>query len=190
MRGDYGGQNNRLRSRIPTPNPELNGGIEMMYPAGPGTLKVPGATVYYEVRGSGPLLVMIPGGPADAGVMADLARKLADRYTVVAYDPRGNARSTVHGAPKDQQIDIHGDDAMRLIEALSDEPAYVFGTSGGGLIGLNLSGRYPGRVRALVAHEPPCVDMPADSAAAWAMIGQVFDSYSREGVRGRNADIL
>ena len=30
-------------------------------------LKVPGATIHYEVCGSGPVLLMMPGGPADAG---------------------------------------------------------------------------------------------------------------------------
>ena len=30
------------------------------------TLAVPGASLYYEVRGSGPVLLMIPGGPMDA----------------------------------------------------------------------------------------------------------------------------
>jgi pimeloyl-ACP methyl ester carboxylesterase len=30
------------------------------------TLNVPGASLYYEVRGSGPVLLMMPGGPADA----------------------------------------------------------------------------------------------------------------------------
>lgn len=38
-----------------------------------GTLKVPGATLYYEVRGSGPVLLMIPGGASDAGVFGDIA---------------------------------------------------------------------------------------------------------------------
>ena len=33
------------------------------------TLKVPGADLYYEVRGAGPALVMMPGGPADARVL-------------------------------------------------------------------------------------------------------------------------
>lgn len=27
------------------------------------SLKVPGASIYYEVRGSGPVLLMMPGGP-------------------------------------------------------------------------------------------------------------------------------
>ena len=57
------------------------------------TLKVPGARIYYEIYGSGPVLLMIPGGPADAGVFTALAQCLADRYTCVPYDPRGNSRS-------------------------------------------------------------------------------------------------
>jgi pimeloyl-ACP methyl ester carboxylesterase len=71
---------------------------------------------------------------------------------------------------------------MRLIEALTDEPANVFGTSGGALIGLNLAARHPERVRTLVAHEPPCVDLLVDPSAAWAIVHQIFASYSREGV--------
>jgi pimeloyl-ACP methyl ester carboxylesterase len=147
-----------------------------------GTLKVPGATIYYEVQGSGPLLVMIPGGPADAGVFAGLARCLADRYTVVAYDPRGNSRSTFDGAPEEQQLDVHGDDAARLIEALDPEPAYVLGSSGGGQIGLDLAARHPERVRALVAHEPPCLRVLPDPKEALAGMQAVYDTYRREGV--------
>jgi|GEM_PF-6184487 hypothetical protein len=30
------------------------------------TVKVPGATLYVEVRGVGPVLLCIPGGPTDA----------------------------------------------------------------------------------------------------------------------------
>jgi len=89
-------------------------------------LKVPGARIYYEVYGSGPLLIMIPGGPADAGVFATVAKYLAERYTVVPYDPRGNSRSVLDGPTQDQQMDLHGHDAAALISALGREPAYVF----------------------------------------------------------------
>ena len=57
------------------------------------------------------MLLIIPGGPQDAGVFADVARHLADRYTVVAYDPRGNSRSTFDGRAEAQSLDVHGDDA-------------------------------------------------------------------------------
>ena len=53
------------------------------------------------MQGSGPVLLIIPGGPQDAGVFADISRRLADRYTVVAYDPRGNSRSNFDGAPEE-----------------------------------------------------------------------------------------
>jgi hypothetical protein len=33
--------------------------------ANSATLKVPGAKIYHEVQGEGPVLLMIPGGPAD-----------------------------------------------------------------------------------------------------------------------------
>ncbi|UVK39466.1 alpha/beta hydrolase [Mesorhizobium sp. AR10] len=146
------------------------------------TLKVPGASLYYETRGSGPVLLIIPGGPQDAGVFADVARHLADRYTVVAYDPRGNSRSTFDSAPQEQDLDIHGDDAARLIAALGEEPAYVFGTSGGAQIGLNLAARHPDRVRALVAHEPPSMMMLDDPSPALAGMRDLHHTYRSQGV--------
>lgn len=146
------------------------------------TLKVPGATIYYEVRGSGPVLLIIPGGPQDAGVFAELSRLLADRYTVVTYDSRGNSRSTFDGEPDEQRLDVHAADASRLLETLGDEPAYVFGTSGGAQIGLDLAVRYPGRVRVLVAHEPPAVMMLDDPSEALAADQALYDTYRREGV--------
>ncbi|MBA2519825.1 MAG: alpha/beta hydrolase [Chloroflexia bacterium] len=154
----------------------------MTHPTTSATLSVPGATIYYEVRGAGPVLLIIPGGPQDAGVFTDLAQRLADRYNVVAYDPRGNSRSIVDGAPADQRLDIHGDDAARLIEALGGGPADVFGTSGGGQIGLNLAARHPEWVRTLVAHEPPAIMLLNDPSAALAADQEIYDTYRRDGV--------
>ncbi|MER6950672.1 alpha/beta hydrolase [Nonomuraea sp. NPDC000554] len=146
------------------------------------TLNVPGATLYYEVQGTGPVLLMIPGGPTDAGIFAGLAATLADRYTVVAYDPRGNSRSVSDDPSKDQDIDVHGDDAAALLAALTSEPAYVLGSSGGAQIGLNLAARHPERVRALVAHEPPCVRLLPDAAELQAAMEGVYETYRSQGV--------
>ena len=145
-------------------------------------LKVPGASLYYETQGSGPTLLIIPGGPQDAGVFADITQHLARCYTVVAYDPRGNSRSTFDGAPKDLQLDVQADDAAVLIEALGGGAAYVFGTSGGAQIGLNLAARYPDRVRALVAHEPPSMMLLPDPSEEIASALGLYDTYRREGV--------
>ena len=77
-----------------------------------GTLEVPGASLHYEVRGSGPVLLVIPGMPADAGFYAVLTRRLAASFTVVAYDPRGMSRSRLDGPPSDQLVPVYADDAV------------------------------------------------------------------------------
>lgn len=146
------------------------------------TLKVPGATIYYETQGAGPVLLIIPGGPQDAGVFAELAQHLADRYTVVAYDPRGNSRSTFDGEVEALSLDVQGDDAAALIKALGKGPAYVFGTSGGAQIGLNLAARHPDSVKVLVAHEPPTTMLLDDPSEALAADKDLYETYRREGV--------
>jgi pimeloyl-ACP methyl ester carboxylesterase len=154
------------------------------------TLKVPGARIHHEVRGTGPLLLMIPGGPTDAGVFTDLAAQLADRYTCVAYDPRGNSRSPFDGPPEELRVEVQADDAARLIEALGGGPAYVFGTSGGAQIGLDLAVRHPQRVRVLVAHEPPCVQLLADPTEVLKADQDIQDTYRREGVEAATQKFL
>jgi len=151
-------------------------------PARSGTLKVPGATLYHEMHGTGPMLLIIPGGPQDAGVFAGLARHLADDFTVVAFDPRGNSRSPFDGPPEPLDIDVQADDAARLIAALGIGPAFVFGASGGAQIGLNLVARHPDLVRALVAHEPPAALLLDDPTEALSADWEIHKAYLREGV--------
>ena len=75
-----------------------------MKPSHTDTLKVPGATIHYEVCGFRPVLLCIPGGPADGGAFAPLRDVLADRYKVVTYDPRGLSRSPFDGEPQDTTV--------------------------------------------------------------------------------------
>lgn len=119
------------------------------------TLRVPGASLYYEIRGEGPVLLLIGAGAADAASFNGIANHLADQYTVVSYDRRGYSRSRLDDPEEEQRIETHCNDAHRLLALLSTEPAYVFGSSGGALIGLDLAIRYPEQIRTLVSHEPP-----------------------------------
>jgi pimeloyl-ACP methyl ester carboxylesterase len=146
------------------------------------TLAVPGAELYYEVRGSGPVLLMIPGGPMDAGGFAAIAERLADEYTVVTYDCRGNSRSRMQGSWDDLTVGVFADDAHRLLDAVSPGPADVLGSSGGATYGLDLVARYPGRVRTLVAHEPPVSELLPDAAKWHALNEEIGKTYRSDGV--------
>lgn len=119
-----------------------------------GILQVPGASLYYEVRGSGPVLLMIHGGGGDADKFLNVANHLADWYSVITYDRRGHSRSNLANRTEDYRVKTHSDDAHRLLAKLTDEPAYVFGSSSGAVIGLDLCIRHPGQVRVLIPHEP------------------------------------
>ncbi len=149
-----------------------------------GTLPVPGATLHYEVRGAGPLLLLICGGVYDAYGYAGLAERLADRYTVVTYDRRGNSRSPLDGPPAPQRIGTHADDAYRILVAVGgpdSDPAYVFGNSSGAIIGLELAARHPERVRVLVGHEPPLFDLLPDRDRWRTMIRDVEVAFAHGG---------
>jgi pimeloyl-ACP methyl ester carboxylesterase len=119
------------------------------------TLRVPGAHLYYEVRGSGPVLVLSAGGAGDADSYNRLVEYLVDQYTVVTFDRRGYARSPLDDPDQPIGIETHGGDIHHLLTALTSEPAYVFGCSIGALIALDLVIHHADQVRILVAHEPP-----------------------------------
>ncbi len=153
----------------------------MMNDVQTNTLQVPGARLHYEVRGTGPLLLMIPGAPADAGALAGLAACLSDRYTVVTYDQRGLSRSPLSEPPADTGVPVFADDASRLLAALGDEPAYVLGNSGGALTALDLAARHPEQVRALVVHEPPLPELLPDRDRWRAAFQDVHDTYREHG---------
>jgi pimeloyl-ACP methyl ester carboxylesterase len=144
------------------------------------TVKVPGATLYVEVRGSGPMLLCITGGPTDAGIFSDLEGRLADRYTIVAYDQRGHSRSTLDAAPEDIPVRVHADDAAEILTAMGGEPGYVYGSSGGATIGLELVARHPGLVHTLVAHEAPLVELVPDAERLRSVFRDVFETYRSE----------
>jgi pimeloyl-ACP methyl ester carboxylesterase len=145
------------------------------------TLAVPGGRLYYEVRGSGPLL-LLAASPMGADAFAPMADALADRYTVVTHDPRGIGRSPLDDPTEDSTPDLRADDVAALLDALRADTADMFGTSGGALTGLALAGRQPGRLRTLVAHEPPLLRLLPDAAAQLAAVEDTVAAFHHDGL--------
>lgn len=122
-------------------------------------LTVPGAKLYYEVSGSGPVLLLIHGAPADASAFDPIVPILAEEYTVVRYDTRGISRSTLDEPAGEIPVATHADDAHRILEHVGAESASVLGSSGGAVISLALAEGYPEQVQTVVAHEPPLLKL-------------------------------
>lgn len=148
-----------------------------------GTLRVNGAALHYEVRGRGPLLLLVPGGTGGAASFDGIAGDLAAAYTVVTYDPRGMSRSTLDDPEAEQSVAEHADDALRLLDLLSpDEPARVFGSSSGAIVALHLLTVRPQRIERLVAHEPPVVEVLPDAPEHRAFLARVRATLHTEGL--------
>jgi len=149
-----------------------------------GYLKVPGATLHYQVCGTGPTLLIIQGGARDADRAAAFAKQLAPAYRVVTYDRRGLSRSRLDDPAQAVNIEVHGEDAHRLLAALTGEPAFVVGSSLGALIALDLMGTHPEQVRMLVAHEPIAAELLDEPERGRLRAGQreLETSFRHDGI--------
>lgn len=146
-------------------------------------LKVPGASLYYEVRGSGPVLLFMPGGPADAATFRNIAERMASDFTTVTYDPRGLSHSPLAGPLDDSQIvQIFADDVHRLLAAVTKEKANVFASSGGATISLELAARHPEQLATLVAHETPSAVVLPDPARRRAEMEDIVATFRSDGL--------
>jgi pimeloyl-ACP methyl ester carboxylesterase len=152
----------------------------MTLPITTHSVPVEGARLHYEVRGNGPLLLVI-GSPMAAAEFAPLAEALAGDYTVVTHDPRGYAASTVDDPDAPCSVERRADDVNAILDDLGAESADLFGSSGGAVTGLALVTRYPGRIRTLVAHEPPLLELLPDAAEQRANTEAIIDTFHRDG---------
>ncbi len=144
-------------------------------------LDVPGAHLHYEVRGSGPLLLIV-GAPMSAAHFGPLADALAGDRTVVTLDPRGIAQSRLDDPEQDSTPELRADDVAAIMDAMGADSADVFGSSGGAVTGLALVARHPGRIRTLVAHEPPLLELLSDAAEQRGATDEIVETFHRDGI--------
>ena len=143
-------------------------------------LDVAGARIHFDVRGTGPLLVLV-GSPMGADGFAATAALLAPDHTVVTFDPRGTGRSPVDDVDADSPVPLRAADLAALVEHLGQGPATLFGSSGGAVVSLALLQARPELVHAVVAHEPPLQELLPDAAARRATTDEMVRRYREQG---------
>ena len=148
------------------------------------TVDAPGATITYDVHGDPatsertPLFVL--GSPMDAGGFAALVERVTDR-AVIAYDPRGTARSPRTDDRHVNTVAEHADDLRRVIDALGVERLDVFASSGGAVNVLALLESGATRLGTVVAHEPPLSEYVPDRDAQRAAFAKMAELYRAQG---------
>jgi pimeloyl-ACP methyl ester carboxylesterase len=145
-------------------------------PVTSGIVAVTGVHLYYEVRGSGPLMVLV-GSPMHAEPFASVAELLASDHTVLTADPRGHFNSVLDDPESDSTPELRAADLAQLISHVDAGPATVFGSSGGALTALALVQTRPDLVRRAIVHEPPLVELLDERAGKRAVIDDTVATY-------------
>ena len=110
-----------------------------------GFAPVPNGSLYYEVNGDGPTLVLVHAGIADCRMWDDQVAAFSRSYQVVRYDVRNFGRSSIA-----QEDFAHYEDLHDLLDHLGVDRATVLGVSMGGTLTIDFVLAYPQIVSALV----------------------------------------
>ena len=114
-----------------------------------GAAKLDDVVIYYETFGDGPPVLVLHGGLGSFEALNYQIMALAKCHLVIAADIRGHGRSSDTSAPFTYAL--LSDDMLKLLDYLRIAKTDIVGWSDGGIIGLDLAIRHPGRVGRLVA---------------------------------------
>ena len=115
-----------------------------------------GATLFHEEHGdpAAEAIVLLEGMGGDIPGWRRTIAHLAEELRVVAYDFRGNGRSSEPTGPVTMATFV--EDTIALFDALRLDRAHVYGQSFGGMVAQELALAHPRRVHTLVLAATHC----------------------------------
>ena len=118
-----------------------------------------GTTIGYRQVGSGPGVILIHGSMSSGAHHVDLARLLADMFTVVVPDRRGRGLSGPYRSGDELGQEL--EDLAAVVDATG--ATFIWGLSSGACIALHAARTMPA-IRRVAIYEPPL--LPDRSRAA------------------------
>jgi len=116
---------------------------------------------YYELRGSGPTIVLIPSREGDCGSFDKVAGLLSVQFRVLTFDMPGFSRSSDPPNFESYSMGQAAREVAALVRSLELGPATFFGCSSGGQVALRLAAQEPDLVRRAIVHEvAPAAPIP------------------------------
>lgn len=105
-------------------------------------------TFYYELHGSGDVLVLLHGNGSDHAYFHQQVAFFALYYTVVVMDTRGHGLS--HFGRKGLHYDVFADDVYALLQYLDMKKVHMLGFSDGGNTAILFALKYPDMLASLI----------------------------------------
>ncbi|MDP1793210.1 MAG: alpha/beta hydrolase [Acidimicrobiales bacterium] len=136
------------------------------------TADLHGTTIWYEIEGDGPPVLVMHGGLGiDHTMYKATLRPLVENHQVIWYDHRNNGGSG-RSDPAAMTMEQLADDAAALLAHLGLSPAAVFGHSYGGFVAMELALRHPASVAGLVLVATGPGQLGADEVADEDGVGE------------------
>src|SRR2546429_429016 len=118
-----------------------------MHPFDEWQIELHGHRVIYRIAGSGPPVVLIHGMINSSRHWEQVARRLAQRHTVIAPDLIGHGDSATPRG--DYSLGAHAASIRDLLTAIGVERASIVGHSLGGGVAMQFFWQFPSRVERL-----------------------------------------
>ncbi len=106
------------------------------------------ANIYYELHGSGPVILMVAGMSSDSKSWQFILDRMMRQYRLIVFDNRGCGRTETDGKPF--SLKDLAKDAIELLDFLDLEKVHVLGHSMGGMIAQEMALMFPERIDKLV----------------------------------------
>jgi pimeloyl-ACP methyl ester carboxylesterase len=143
--------------------------------------------LYYEVDGAGSPIVFVPDWAGDATTWFRVLPLFRDGHQLIRYDPRGQGRSEAP-ANGDYSIEAHGDDLLRVLDALGVERTDVVAAGLGCRIAIAAALEHPERFASLTLIEPHLA-WTNEEASFWGRFLHGWDQSGRPSM-GEYAAVL
>lgn len=143
-----------------------------------------GTTIAFDKEGHGPALIIVDGAMStrSGGSKPELARLLAQHFTVYRYDRRGRGDS---GDTRPYAVEREIEDVDALIDEAGGS-AFLYGHSSGGCLALDATVKLGDKVKKLAMYEAPYNDDPA-AQKAW---GEYLNNLTEALASGRRGDAV
>ncbi len=148
------------------------------------TVRVNGATLFYEEMGSGAeTIVFSHSYLVDHRHFLPQMEALKEKFRCLAFDHRGHGQSEVTAGGYDME-NLYAD-AVEFMKAMDCAPCHFVGLSTGGFIGLRIAIREPELVKSLVLMDTSAEAEPEESLKQYKILMFIVRWFGYRPVAGR-----
>ena len=112
-----------------------------------------GTNLYYEDYGSGPTVILTPGGRVDTNGLRPIAALISGQCRVIIHDRRNCGRSDINISGELSEQHIWAEEMSGLLKHLDTGPVFAAGGSAGSRTSMTLAVRHPELVSGLFIWE-------------------------------------